>query len=649
MYLRNWEHNATSGTPISGAVVEARAATLTSPNTGPVVASTTTNADGMWEFPSLAESTHDIKITYTGNVWWHKGLTKHNVDYIYYTTPMPVTDNFFRNAGFEDGPAGPWTVTNVQQAVFGSWLGLNGVGSSAALSRELTTKSADSLVAAKVIQTRVSGSLQLFQNFIVPASMRGKQLSVSFQVHQSIANAVRPYISDTGGNSFGATSATTGSFVTLTSTRTIDAAATVVQAGIYIDVSATVYVDNAIWSLGAIAATYRPEYFSAYSLTNDLLATDAVDTRVIAALAIGTAELQDDAVTLAKMANNSVGTAELVDANVTTAKVADAAITDVKMANQKVNRAGDSITGHLIMANNFVFRGYRADGTTQENIGFVNASNQVQLGATPLNLLLTGNALFFFDGVGIRTLWHDNNDGAGSGLDADLLDGQQGAFYQARANHTGTQAPSTISPQGAGSALDADTLDGVQGAGYATAGHSHAVGDATTLDGIDSTGFLKIAQGGSNQSITFNSGSVRIGENAGDLVGGAHTGRDGLYVSGDFAVTGVKSRIATGRDGQRGAFHALESPEPYFEEFGRARLVDGEGHVPIPADFANYVGTDDYFVTVMPEAASLLYIAEKRPDAFVVRSFIGDRYAPFTWQVIARQIDLEPTRHLVRL
>jgi hypothetical protein len=36
-------------------------------------------------------------------------------------------------------------------------------------------------------------------------------------------------------------------------------------------------------------------------------------------------------------------------------------------------------------------------------------------------------------------------DGAGSGLDADLLDGANGATYLARANHTGTQTASTIS------------------------------------------------------------------------------------------------------------------------------------------------------------------------------------------------------------
>jgi hypothetical protein len=36
-------------------------------------------------------------------------------------------------------------------------------------------------------------------------------------------------------------------------------------------------------------------------------------------------------------------------------------------------------------------------------------------------------------------------DGSGSGLDADLLDGQSSAYYLARANHTGTQLAATVS------------------------------------------------------------------------------------------------------------------------------------------------------------------------------------------------------------
>lgn len=43
------------------------------------------------------------------------------------------------------------------------------------------------------------------------------------------------------------------------------------------------------------------------------------------------------------------------------------------------------------------------------------------------------------------TAWTSTNDGAASGLDADVLDAQQGTFYLARANHTGTQTAATIS------------------------------------------------------------------------------------------------------------------------------------------------------------------------------------------------------------
>jgi len=48
-----------------------------------------------------------------------------------------------------------------------------------------------------------------------------------------------------------------------------------------------------------------------------------------------------------------------------------------------------------------------------------------------------------------------------SNLNADMVDGQHGVYYLARANHTGTQTPNTISPQGSGSGLDADKLDGL--------------------------------------------------------------------------------------------------------------------------------------------------------------------------------------------
>lgn len=57
--------------------------------------------------------------------------------------------------------------------------------------------------------------------------------------------------------------------------------------------------------------------------------------------------------------------------------------------------------------------------------------------------------------------WHAGNDGAGSGLDADLLDGQQGAYYLPAGSYTAADVLNKVKTvDGAGSGLDADLLDG---------------------------------------------------------------------------------------------------------------------------------------------------------------------------------------------
>jgi hypothetical protein len=345
VYLRNWEHNATTGSPISGATVEARLASLTSPNTGGVVASTTTDANGMWEFPTLADAAHDIKITYLGNIWWHKGLTKHNVDTIFYNTPQPRTDQFVRNAGFEKSiAAGPWTVTNVQQTVFDSWQALNGIGSSAAVSRELTIHAADSDVAAKIVQTRVSGSFFLFQNMPIPSVFRGKTVTFSIQVRQGVGNSTRAYISDSGGTTYSSTTATTGAFQTLTVTRTIDAATTFVQVGVSLDVSDTIYVDNTIANLGAVAASYQPEYWYPGAVTDDIIGTRTPDQTVVAASGAQVVG------TLLSMIANRIkaitGTTNWYDAPVATLAALNTALA------AKVAKAGDTMTGQLNVQRN---------------------------------------------------------------------------------------------------------------------------------------------------------------------------------------------------------------------------------------------------------------------------------------------------------
>jgi len=76
---------------------------------------------------------------------------------------------------------------------------------------------------------------------------------------------------------------------------------------------------------------------------------------------------------------------------------------------------------------------------------------------------LLGTALTFNGQV----IWNAANDGAGSGLDADLLDGQQGSFYLSASTYTAADVLSKLlTVDGIGSGLDADLLDGQSSSYY---------------------------------------------------------------------------------------------------------------------------------------------------------------------------------------
>jgi len=99
-----------------------------------------------------------------------------------------------------------------------------------------------------------------------------------------------------------------------------------------------------------------------------------------------------------------------------------------------------------------------------------------------------------------RKLWNDANDGAGSGLDADLLDGQQGSYYLNYNNLTNKPTIPTNNNQLA------------NGAGYITSANG---GNAATLDGIDSTQFLRSdTNDTASGQMTFNANIVMGGTGA---------------------------------------------------------------------------------------------------------------------------------------
>src|SRR5690606_23793549 len=78
MDLRNWEFS-TLGTAIAGADVFVYEASLSHPNPGAIIASTSTNSDGMWAFTGLSDTAKDVKVEYQNKTKWYKGLTRHSV------------------------------------------------------------------------------------------------------------------------------------------------------------------------------------------------------------------------------------------------------------------------------------------------------------------------------------------------------------------------------------------------------------------------------------------------------------------------------------------------------------------------------------------------------------------------------------------
>lgn len=103
-------------------------------------------------------------------------------------------------------------------------------------------------------------------------------------------------------------------------------------------------------------------------------------------------------------------------------------------------------------------------------VGWSGSRVKVQIDASDM-----GNIVFDHH---IADVWRSSNDGAGSGLDADLLDGQDGSYYTnitARLGYTPLNSTSytaadikakLLTVDGSGSGIDADLLDGQDGSYY---------------------------------------------------------------------------------------------------------------------------------------------------------------------------------------
>ena len=123
-----------------------------------------------------------------------------------------------------------------------------------------------------------------------------------------------------------------------------------------------------------------------------------------------------------------------------------------------------------------------------------------------------------------------------------------------------------------------------------------------------------------------------------------------LTVLGNLFVTLGKFAAVRHPDGSHRLLHAVESPEAWFEDFGRGELRSGRARVALDPDFRAVV-SGDYHVFLTPEAdCNGLYVEAPGPTGFEVRELRGGTSdVPFTYRVVAKRADLATRARMERM
>jgi hypothetical protein len=118
-----------------------------------------------------------------------------------------------------------------------------------------------------------------------------------------------------------------------------------------------------------------------------------------------------------------------------------------------------------------------------------------------------------------------------------------------------------------------------------------------------------------------------------------------LHVVGDFIATGSKSAVVETASFGKRRLYAVESPQNWFEDFGRAELNEGTANVHIDDVFAETVNTSaGYHVFVTPTGDCSLYVKEKNDRSFTVTSRDGKPDCEFDYRIVAKRMGHEEIR-----
>jgi hypothetical protein len=221
---------------------------------------------------------------------------------------------------------------------------------------------------------------------------------------------------------------------------------------------------------------------------------------------------------------------------------------------------------------------------------------------------------------------------------------------------SGTGGPTGVRGQGTGNAI----LGQVFGSSANTVA-VYGQNSSTNAGGSPGAGGFGVygisAKGHGLVGATGSAGAAAV-VGAANGVAGAYAGvfYGPVAVGGPFTVVGAsKSAAVPHPDGTLRRLYCMESPESWFEDFGKGRLECGRADITIDPDFAVLVDLSDSHVFLTEkESHHHLIVREQTPNGFSVEADLemaalkgkseADLNGTFSWRLIAKRKDIKGER-----
>jgi hypothetical protein len=166
--------------------------------------------------------------------------------------------------------------------------------------------------------------------------------------------------------------------------------------------------------------------------------------------------------------------------------------------------------------------------------------------------------------------------------------------------------------------------------------------DADGVIGISQTQIGVTAISGGHAFIAETLGGP--GNYAGYFVGNVH-------MTGMLTSDSVKGAVVPFPDGTKRLLVCMESPEPWFEDFGAGRLKGGRAVVKLDADFAKVIKRGDYHVFFTPKGDCRgLYVRRQGGASFEVCELQGGRSSvAFSYRIVGKRKDIKAHKRFAKI